>query len=267
MQIISEIGLAHMGRLELAKRLIDESASADYVKFQIYNTDELINKDRDPERFKRFKERELTYDQLRELKEYAEIRGLKFLATPHTLSAFYLFKDLGVFKIGSGDRDEIVRKAVDTGKDVFISTGMRTHSEVLRLVQDYGRPGVTFMHCITMYPVLEPCANMGFINTLRRWCRRVGAEVGYSDHLPGTLGCEVAAALDVSLIEKHIKLDESTGQDGLCALDGKEFRLMCRKVRRIKNLIGSSLREYKVAEKENESWALKGRDGKRPYSS
>jgi sialic acid synthase SpsE len=84
--------------------------------------------------------------------------------------------------------------------------------------------------------------------------------------LPGTIGCEIATALGAEVIEKHIRLDESKGQDNLCALTGKEFRIMCKKLNRIKTLMGSGRRHYSAEEKENESWALK-KNGKRPYLS
>ena len=44
--IIAEAGVNHNGKLEYAKRLISaaKNVGADYVKFQLYDTDELVTK-------------------------------------------------------------------------------------------------------------------------------------------------------------------------------------------------------------------------------
>ena len=45
-KIIAEAGVNHNGKISLAKKLIDvaSESGADYIKFQMYNVDELIIK-------------------------------------------------------------------------------------------------------------------------------------------------------------------------------------------------------------------------------
>ena len=45
-KIIAEIGVNHNGSIQIAKKLIDASkkAGADYVKFQTFKTNKLLNK-------------------------------------------------------------------------------------------------------------------------------------------------------------------------------------------------------------------------------
>ena len=70
--------------------------------------------------------------------------------------------------------------------------------------------------------------------------------------------------MGAKVIEKHIKLPESTGQDTLCALFKEELRDMVKKVRHIETVLGSQSRVYSEEERVNEKWALKSEDGRRP---
>lgn len=268
--VVAEAGLAHEGSCELAKRLIDLAVDggADAVKFQVYKTEELIDPGRDPERFERFKRKELGYGDFEGLKGYAESKGIIWFASAHTIKGFEFLRDIRVpiYKVGSGEGEfsPILRMAVESGKLAFVSTGLRRDEEVRDLVRRWGGPNVVFLHCVTMYPVMEDRANLGFMNRLGYWCKLWGSQVGYSDHLSGTLGLEVAVGMGARVIEKHVRLPESTGQDVLCSVDGEEFKTLVEKIRRIEKMLGSDQREYSEEERRNEKWAMKGRDGLRP---
>ncbi len=267
--IVAEAGVAHDGDPKRAFELIDVAvrAGADAVKFQIYRTRDLIDHKRRPELYLRFKKKELPFEAFEKLERYSLEKGLLWFATPHTISGLDYLKKLGVplYKIGSGEKgSRLFGKILDVGKPTIISTGMRTQSEVLRMVELYGGKQTAFLHCVTMYPVHPHLANMSFLKRLIAACGQVGSLAGYSCHMAGTVGVEMAVTLGAKIIEKHIKLPDSEGQDTLCALDGKEFGLMVKKIRHIETILGSEDRVYSGEEKEAESWALKRKDGKRP---
>ncbi len=268
--IVAEAGLAHEGDISLAMRLIDLAAEggAHAVKFQMYRTKELISMDRDPVRYENFKRKELPYKAFEVLKRYAEDNRLIWFATPHTMSAFEFLKDLGVvlYKIGSGENwiSPITRAIIDTGKPVFISTGMRSDTDVMILTMDYGSENVAFLHCVSLYPVGENKVNLAFMDRLGRWCKEVDSTMGYSDHFPGTYAAELAVIMGAKIIEKHIKLPESTGQDTSVALDLKGFKNMVKAIQRVERMLGPKIKQYSDEERSTEKWALKGKDGKRP---
>jgi len=268
--IVAEAGLAHEGIEENAYLLIDHAvdAGADAVKFQIYNTRELIERGRDAELYDRFKRKELPYNVFAGLKKYAENKGIIWFATPHNQSAFKYLKSLNVdlYKIGSGEREEnLIKSILNTKKPVFISTGMREHTDVIDLVRRYGSRKVAFLHCITMYPVIEEYANINFLKTLEMVCDTYKSVMGYSDHLPGTLGVEIAVSRGAKIIEKHLILDSSSGNDVKGGLQKKEFSGMVKKIRQIERILGTEYRNYSDSERENELWALKNpKDWKRP---
>jgi len=268
--IVAEAGLAHEGVEENAYLLIDHAvdAGADAVKFQIYNTKDLIERSRDAELYDRFKRKELPYKVFAGLKKYAENKGIIWFATPHNQSAFKYLKSLNVdlYKIGSGEREEnLIKSILNTKKPVFISTGMREHTDVIDLVRRYGSRKVAFLHCITMYSVIEEYANINFLKTLEMVCDTYKSVVGYSDHLSGTLGVEIAVARGAKIIEKHFILDSTKGNDVKGGLQKKEFSGMVKKIRQIERILGTEYRNYSDSERENELWALKNpKDWKRP---
>ena len=268
--IVAEAGLAHEGVEENVYLLIDHAvdAGADAVKFQIYNTKDLIERSRDAELYDRFKRKELPYKVFADLKKYAENKGIIWFATPHNQSAFKYLKKLNVdlYKIGSGEREEnLIKSILNTKKPVFISTGMREHTDVIDLVRRYGSRKVAFLHCITMYSVIEEYANINFLKTLEMVCDTYKSVVGYSDHLSGTLGVEIAVARGAKIIEKHFILDSTKGNDVKGGLQKKEFSGMVKKIRQIERILGTEYRNYSDSERENELWALKNpKNWKRP---
>ncbi len=268
--IVAEAGLAHEGDIDLAKQLIDLAAEggAHAVKFQVYKTKDLISKERDPIRYKNFKRKELPYEAFVQLKQYAEERRLIWFATPHTMDAFEFLKGLGVmlYKVGSGEGilGPIVEAALNTGKPVFISTGMRTGHDVLNAIRWCNTDRVAFLHCVSLYPVTENLANLAFMDRLAWDCRIHNSTMGYSDHFPGTYAVELAVAKGAKIIEKHIRLPESTGQDNEVALDLKGFKNMVKAIQRVERMLGPKIRQYSDEERSTEKWALKGRDGLRP---
>ena len=281
--VVAEVGLAHMGQVKLAEWFIDNLQQADAVKFQVYTTENLIDQTRDPERYERFKERELGYYEITHLKSYAESKGLKWFASAHTMDWLVRLSELDVFayKIGSGERDNsaLIDFALQTGKPVLISTGLRNHHQALATLKRFQKRNVVIMHTVTQYPTERP--NLNFIHTLKQENLTLGfnlrgslgaaesvmCEIGYSCHAVGYFPCVLAVAMGATVIEKHVKHPESMGQDGAGALYPDEFNEMVDEITDVEEMLGSFTRENNEEERKNESWALKGKDGKRPYSS
>ncbi|MCP3681624.1 MAG: hypothetical protein GY861_02945 [bacterium] len=262
--LIAEIGLAHMGSVAKSCDLIYSAAEAgfDAVKFQVYKTDELIDWVGDPKRYARFAERELNYGEIASLKVITEDTGLDWLATPHTVGAFQFLDELGVdsFKVGSGDRGEILDLALASGKKVYVSTGLRDWDGVRQILRKCNGHDATILHCITQYPVTDENLNLGFLRTLAKHTN----DFGYSDHYPGTFASAIATVMGAKVIEKHIMLPESKGQDCHGAVNKDELKQYVADIRNIDKLIGSEDRVYSKQERENEKWAFKGKNGKRP---
>ena len=139
--IIAEIGINHNGDSRLARVLIDVAADAkvDAVKFQkrhlpcLYREDVLTETVKFEQNFQYMipilKETELTEDCFRDLKQYAESKGLEFLCTPFDTPSVDFLNRLGVnaFKIASADLTnlELLAYVADLGKPI---APIRSHS-------------------------------------------------------------------------------------------------------------------------------------------
>jgi len=254
--IIAEIGENHLGKIELAKRMIQEAAiaGADIVKFQSYRGQDI--KDDDPEK-KWFQKVELSNEYHFELKRFAEANGIEFLSSPFSKErARFLVEELGLkrLKIASGIMldysilDYINNVGVD---ELFLSTGMATLDEIRLSVQHLRNiKNISIMHCTTQYPCKDEDANLLSIKLLQE--KFSDYSIGYSDHTTGIDTCLAAVALGAQIIEKHFTLNRQwrEGTDHILSLEPKDFKDMVDRIRRVEILLGKKQKEPTSQEKK-----------------
>jgi len=251
--IIAEAGVNHNRDVELAKKLVKaaKDAGADAVKFQTWITEEVMVKDvAKPEyqkettgdeetQFDMVKKLELTFDETREVAEYAKKIGMTFLSTPEGKRCTDLLDDMGVqaFKIGSSDMNNFLhlKYVAKKGKPMILSTGMATMEEVkdsVNFIKKCGNDRIILLHTTTSYPTKMSEANMNVMLEMKK----LGCPVGYSDHTEGILVPQVAVSLGACLVEKHFTLDKNLpGPDHKASLNPKELEEMVFKIRNFKN--------------------------------
>lgn len=280
--IIAEIGVNHNGDMDMARELIDVAADAgaDIVKFQTFKADELVTKNAQKAEYQKktsgaeesqydmLKRLELSDDDHRMLKEYAEEKGVEFLSTPFGLRDVDFLNDLGVkrFKISSGDvtNGPLLLKIAQTGKTAILSTGTANLEEVgeALAVMAFGYAGsgapsadafkkafeseagknalagkVTVLHCTTQYPTPLEDINLRAMDTIHE---TYDVAVGYSDHSAGILVPIAAAARGAFMIEKHITLDRNLpGPDHAASIEPEELREMVAQIRAVEKTLGS----------------------------
>jgi N-acetylneuraminate synthase len=267
--IIAEAGVNHNGDMALAKQLIDaaQTAGADAVKFQTWITEKLVtqaapmaeyqqhNLQRDDSQFAMLKELELSQSVFRELKTYAEQRGILFFSTPDEEDSADFLEALGVplFKIGSGEVTNVpfLRHIAAKNKPMILSTGMSYLYEVeqaVRTIESTGNQQLFLLHCVSNYPAQPEECNLHAMDTLRQAFQY---PVGFSDH---TMGIEVAIAAvaqGACIIEKHLTLDKTLpGPDHAASLDAAEFAHMVRAIRLVEAALGSGRKAPTASELE-----------------
>lgn len=266
--VIAEAGINHNGDFSLAKRMVEEAASAgaDAVKFQTFDTDELVTentekaeyqiRDDSLSQYEMLKHTEFTREQFVELVDYCETQDIEFMSTPYDPASAKLLADLGVdrLKIASADlvNKPLIDTAADTDKQLILSTGMATLGEIERAmdwVEAAGVDNVVLLHCVSCYPTEPEQVNLRFMDTLSTV---FDCSVGFSDH---TLGTEVpagAAARGATVVEKHFTLDRGMdGPDHFASLEPEELSEMVDAIRNIEVALGSSKRELTDAETSN----------------
>ncbi|GKW51889.1 N,N'-diacetyllegionaminic acid synthase [Pseudoalteromonas sp. NCCP-2140] len=276
-KIIAEIGVNHNGSLELAKQLIDLAVEAkvDFVKFQTFKSEAVICKNAEKAEYQKnntgcrdsqldmVKKLELTFEQHRELKKYAESKGSQYLSTPFDLESLRFLLDLGLktIKIPSGEITNyfLLTEAAKHEINIILSTGMSTMDEICHAVKilkfNNKIKEITVLHCNTQYPTPYHDVNLAAMKTM---ADKLGCKVGYSDHTLGTEVSVAAVALGACVIEKHFTLSRLLpGPDHSASIEPCELRSMVKEIRNIEKAIGKPEKVITSSEVNNINIARK----------
>ena len=271
--IIAEIGVNHNGSVELAKKMIKSASECgvDAVKFQTFNSEDLVTENaktasyqekntNENSQLKMLKKLELTFDNFKELNEYALKNNVMFISSPFDIKSVDLLEKLDVplYKLGSGELTnfELIDYVQKTGKPIIISTGMATLDEI-KETYDFieNKDNLIILHCITGYPTSFEEANLNFIKTLQK---EFDVPIGFSDHSPGIELPIAAVALGACVVEKHFTLDKNLeGPDHKASLNPKEFKAMVDAIRNVEVAMGDGVRKFSDNEEEIKKVARK----------
>ena len=272
--IIAEAGVNHNGDFELAKKLISAAAEAgaDFVKFQTFKADKIVNKtakkaeyqerninDGYDSQYAMLKQLEMPEDWHIKLIQYANECGIKFLSTGFDNESVDFLDHLGtpLFKIPSGEitNKPYLRHIAKKVKPVILSTGMANIDEIkaaLEVLTENGiaKENITILHCNTEYPTPMQDVNLKAMNTIGDL---LGVKIGYSDHTQGIEVPIAAVALGSTVIEKHFTLDRNLpGPDHKASLEPDELKSMVLAIRNIEKAIsGSGIKTPSPSEKKN----------------
>ncbi|MBI2099151.1 N-acetylneuraminate synthase family protein [Candidatus Uhrbacteria bacterium] len=253
--IIAEIGINYNGSFSRAKELVSAAvaAGADVVKFQkrdletLYQKKLLENPNLGEQSFSYilpiYRECDLSFEQMKELKEYTEAKGAQFLCTPFDIPSVDFLEKLNVdfYKIASCDLTNfpLLERIAATSKPVIASTGLSTILETKNSVEFLQKLGVNFalLHCVGVYPAPIEDLNLLFIDKLREL---FGVPVGYSGHERGMNPSLAAVARGACIVERHITLNRhDEGPDHLASLEPEEFSQMVKSIREIEKALGA----------------------------
>lgn len=248
--VIAEGGVNHNGDLALAKELIDaaKSSDADAIKFQTFTVDEIVtdaaaqaeyqsnNTGVTESQAAMLDRLALSHEEFRQLKEYADQKGIEFLSTPFSIkdADFLASLPLSAFKVSSGDLTNLpfLAHLCTFGKPIIISTGMATLDEISEAyisLKNAAAKDIVILQCTSEYPSPLEHANLRVIETLRS---TFDASIGYSDHTEGIDASVYAASLGAQVIEKHFTLSRDLpGPDHAASLEPHELKLMIEKIR------------------------------------
>ena len=246
--LIAEIGVNFydiakkegMSDMAAAKFMIDEAQSCgvDAVKFQSYKAETIASRNspaywdlsEEPttsqfELFKKFDK--FGVGEYRELAEYCQKIGIKFLSTPFDFeSADYLDEFMDVYKISSSDLTNIpfIKYIASKNKPILLSTGASTLNEIktaVNTIEEVSTVDIAIMHCVLSYPTSYEDANLLMIKDLVE--NFPDYEIGYSDHTKPDKDMTVlttAYNYGATILEKHFTLDKTLqGNDHYHAMD------------------------------------------------
>lgn len=254
--IIAEAGVNHNGNINLAKKLIDvaSKAGADYVKFQTFDVDKLILKNtkaavyqkrnlrKDISQYSMLKKYQLSESSHKHLINHSKKKKIKFLSTAFEEKSLNLLKKykLDYIKIPSGEITNypFLKKISKLKQKVLLSTGMATVEEIKQALKvlKKRKKDIIILHCTSDYPANLKDLNLNFIKKLKK----LGYEVGYSDHSSSIITPSIAIALGCKVIEKHFTLSKKLkGPDHKASLEPGELIKMISFIRDTENMLGS----------------------------
>jgi N-acetylneuraminate synthase/N,N'-diacetyllegionaminate synthase len=261
--LLAEIGGNHEGSYDAACRLCDLAiaSGADYVKFQIYTGDGLVNPRESAARHQHFRRFELSREQHLSLAERCRAAGVGYCASVWEPAALeWIDEYLDFYKIGSGDLTAwpLIARFAERGKPMLLSTGLSTLQEVVdtvAFIRDLNRSYETagrlvLLQCTAMYPIEDEDANLRAMDTMRA---ETGLDVGYSDHTRGSLALLVAAARGARVLEFHFT-DQREGKvfrDHAVSLTCDEVRLLESQLLRMAIMMGDGVKRPMPCEVES----------------
>lgn len=271
--IIAEIGVNHNGSVEIAKKMIKSASECgvDAVKFQTFITENLVTENaktatyqeentNENSQFEMLKKLELSFEDFKELKEYALKHNVMFISSPFDIESVDLLEKLDVplYKLGSGELTnfELIDYVQKTDKPMIISSGMASLEEI-KETYDFidNKENLMILHCITGYPTSFEEANLNFIKTLQA---EFDVPIGFSDHSPGIELPIAAVALGACVVEKHFTLDKTLeGPDHKASLNPAEFKAMVEAIRHVEVAMGDGVRKFSENELEIKKVARK----------
>jgi N,N'-diacetyllegionaminate synthase len=161
--------------------------------------------------------------------------------------------------VGSGDLTctPLIRKLVQTGKPIILSTGLSSLEEIeatVRFVEQtdpayISERKLALLQCTSSYPCNDEDIHLLAMETLKT---TFGLPVGFSDHSIGSLAVEAAVAMGAEIIEKHFT-DTREGKefrDHKVSITRDELHELLPRLRRIVTLRGSAIKHLTVAESD-----------------
>ncbi len=270
--IIAEAGVNHNGNVDLALKQVDIASrcKADYIKFQTYCSDDLVQKKvglagyqkknlkSKSSQYKLLKRLELSETDHVKIIKRCKSKKIKFLSSPFDLKSINLLKklNLNLFKIPSGEITNIpyLKKIGSLKKKIILSTGMSTYEEIKQAIKILISSGtkkknITILHCSSEYPANKNNLNLLSIPLLKK---KFKIDVGYSDHSLGLQASLTAVALGARIIEKHFTINKRlSGPDQKASLSPNELKSLVKGIRGVETILGKYIKKPYPAELKN----------------
>ena len=265
-KIIAEAGINHNGNYKKVFDLVDiaKNSNADFVKFQLFNTDYFINKKFKHKQinfekiYNRFKKLEFTFQQWKKVCKYCKKIGIEILFSVFDHKSLELIKKLKIkiVKIPSGEINNYdLLKSVNKSRfKTILSTGMSNLEEVKKASKCLKNCEVTLLHCVSEYPTNAP--NLKNINLLKK---KFNKSIGFSDHTADTITPALSVIAGAKLIEKHFTYNKNQKVgDHKFSLSPKELKVMIQNVKLAEASMGLNKRLISKKEKNLQFFARKG---------
>lgn len=240
---VVEEGQANLGRFDYALKMIDEASKtgANAIEFQLAVAEDFYIESH--EGYKIYREREFSDDQLKQLVEHSNEKGLDMIVAPLSVSLIEPMAKFGcaAFNINASDliTPDMLDAVSDSGVPFFLSLLLSDESEidwaVNRITKRGGKNFGLLLGQHTMASgedgVHLAHTNFGYISTLKQ---KYQVPVGFIDHSPLLYNPSIAIAAGAEVITKHLAISKDLkGPDWQVCLEVDEMKQAISMVRDI----------------------------------
>ncbi len=236
--VVAEIGINHEGSLSVAIEMADAAinSGAEVVKHQTHIPEEEMSREArnsipgnaDVSIYEIVERCALSENDEMALCEHVRSRGAIFFSTPFSVAAVDRLERMNVpaIKIGSGEctNTPIIRRALETGLPLIISTGMHDIQSLIPTVEMVREAKVPYalLHCTNLYPTPAELVRLGGLTELRN--AFPDAVIGLSDHSESIYPALASVALGAAILERHFtdRMDRP-GPDINSSMTPREF--------------------------------------------
>ena len=110
------------------------------------------------------------------------------------------------------------------------------------------------MHCVSSYPAPDKSLNLNSLHLIKK----LGFQIGFSDHSIGDLASTIAVSLGAKVIEKHFTLNNNmSGPDHFFSLNPKNFKKFVFKLRNAEKILGKAQKKCQPEEKKIKKISIK----------
>lgn len=255
--VIAEIGINHNGDLETAKDMVRaaHAAGADAVKFQ-KRTPLLCVPPEQRDQMRETPWGYITYLDYRYKVEFEEAEyqaidelckslGMDWFASVWDTDAIDFLESFNpiCYKVASASLTdiELIKKLVDTGRPLIVSTGMSTMDEIRTTMNMIPMERLIITHATSAYPCAPDELNLRMIETLKN---EFSCPVGYSGHEVGLIPSVVSVAMGACLVERHFTLDRAMwGSDQAASVEPGGFERLVKYIRVTEQSLGDGVKK------------------------
>jgi len=232
MLICAEIGINHDGDMDLCHELIRQAAinGADLVKFQLYDPRDIFKDE--PNLIEEGLRCMITESDFGRIMDWCAEESIEPFFSVFDETRLSWTENAGVNRYKLASRSlrktpDFCRKVLDTGKEIFASTGM----VALESAKDLLGSETKYIYCVSKYPA----EFLDYANQPKQYSEHDW--FGISDHTLGIENSLFAVAHGAKFVEKHFTLSKTmSGSDHKCSItpeelfDLKKYSKLLRKV-------------------------------------
>lgn len=266
--VIAEMSGNHGGDLNKALDIVYAAckAGADCLKTQTYTADTMtLNCNREDfivkgglwngrKLYDLYNDGHTPWKWQKVIKDTCDELGMEFMSSPFDKTSVDFLESIGCnyYKIASPELIDIplIKYVANTGKTMFVSTGMANKEEIeesVKIIRRYNKEKFVLLKCCSQYPSDFENMNLMSIPLIRD---TFNCNVGFSDHSLGFMCDIVAVSLGANVIEKHLCISRKDNVvDSKFSMEPDEFKEMVDRIHDVEVIKGIACMKPSEGEK------------------